>query len=179
EQTLYEPEKAKQLLEEAGYVDGLELSLAAPNGRYLKDKETVELVTAMLSEVGITVNLELMEWSAFNQRYQDRDFNEMFYIGYGNSMFDASLALDRLTTEEAKGESDYNNTEVNDLLLAAEQNMNPEERAQQYQKAQEIIAEERPQIYMFQLNAITGVNDRVEFKPLLNEMFYADSITLK
>lgn len=179
EQTLYDPEKAKELLTEAGYPDGLELSLSAPNGRYLKDKETVELVTAMLAEVGITVNLELLEWSAFAQKYQERAFNEMFYIGYGNSMFDASLSLDRLTTEGAKGESDYNNSEVNDLLLAAEQNMNAEEREQQYQKAQEIIAEERPQIYMFQLDAITGINDRIEYEPRLNEMFYADSITLK
>lgn len=177
--SLYDPEKAKQLLEEAGHADGFELALSAPNGRYLKDKETVELVTAMLSEVGITVNLELMEWSAFNQKYQEKGFGEMFYIGYGNSMFDASLALDRLTTEEAAGESDYNNPEVNDLLLAAEQNMNAEERAQQYQKAQELIAEDRPQIYMFQLDAITGINDRLNFEPRLNEMFYVDSITLK
>ncbi|MDN3448679.1 ABC transporter substrate-binding protein [Planococcus sp. APC 3906] len=177
--SLYDPEKAKQLLEEAGHADGFELALSAPNGRYLKDKETVELVTAMLSEVGITVNLELMEWSAFNQKYQEKGFGEMFYIGYGNSMFDASLALDRLTTEEAAGESDYNNPEVNDLLLAAEQNMDADERAQQYQKAQELIAEDRPQIYMFQLDAITGINERLNFEPRLNEMFYVDSITLK
>ena len=177
--SLYDPEKAKQLMEEAGHADGFELALSAPNGRYLKDKETVELVTAMLSEVGITVNLELMEWSAFNQKYQEKGFGEMFYIGYGNSIFDASLALDRLTTEEAAGESDYNNPEVNDLLLAAEQNMDADERAQQYQKAQELIAEDRPQIYMFQLDAITGINERLNFEPRLNEMFYVDSITLK
>ncbi|MGI2328133.1 ABC transporter substrate-binding protein [Planococcus sp. YIM B11945] len=179
EKTLYDPEKAKQLLEEAGHADGIELTLSAPNGRYLKDKETVELVSAMLSEVGITVNLELLEWSAFNEKYQSKSFNEMFYIGYGNSMFDASLALERLTIEQAAGETDYNNAEVDELLTAAEQNMNSEERAQQYQKAQELIAEDRPQIYMFQLDAITGINDRLDYQPLLNEMFYADSVTLK
>ncbi|ANU09866.1 oligopeptide ABC transporter substrate-binding protein [Planococcus antarcticus DSM 14505] len=177
-QTLYDPERARELLAEAGYPDGFELTLTGPNGRYLKDRETVELIAAMLSEVGITVNQELIEWSAFNQRYQERDFAEMFYIGYGNSMFDASLALDRLTIENAEGETDYDNQQVNDLLLAAEQNMDPEERVQQYQEAQEIIAEDRPQIYMFQLDAITGINERLDFEPLLNEMFYADSITL-
>lgn len=178
-QSLYDPERARELLAEAGYPDGFELTLTGPNGRYLKDRETVELIAAMLSEVGITVNQELIEWSAFNQRYQERDFAEMFYIGYGNSMFDASLALDRLTIENAEGETDYDNQQVNDLLLAAEQNMDAEEREQQYQEAQEIIAEDRPQIYMFQLDAITGINERLEFEPLLNEMFYADSITLK
>ncbi|HSI67654.1 MAG TPA: ABC transporter substrate-binding protein [Planococcus sp. (in: firmicutes)] len=178
EQTLYDPERARELLEEAGYGDGLELTLTGPNGRYLKDRETVELISAMLSEVGITVNQELIEWSAFSQRYQERGFAEMFYIGYGNSMFDASLALDRLTAEGAAGESDYDNAEVNELLIAAEQNMDPEEREQQLQRAQELIAEDRPQIYMFQLDAITGINDRINFEPQLNEMFYADSVTL-
>lgn len=178
-QSLYDPERAIQLLEEAGYADGLELTLSAPNGRYLKDRETAELMAAMLSEVGITVNLELLEWSAFNQKYQEKSFEEMFFIGYGNSMFDASLALDRLTIEAAAGETDYDNAEVNELLLAAEQNMDAEERVQQYQRAQELIAEDRPQIYLFQLDAITGINDRIEFEPRLNEMFYADSITLK
>lgn len=178
-QTLYDPEEAKRLLEEAGYADGLELTLSAPNGRYLKDKESVELMSAMLSEVGITVNLELLEWSAFTQRYAEKSFDEMFYIGYGNSMFDASLALERLTIESAEGETDYDNEEVNELLKAAEQNMNAEERIQQFQKAQELIAEDRPQIYTFQLDAITGINDRLNFEPKLNEMFYADTITLK
>ena len=74
--TLYDPEKAKKLLAEAGHPDGLTLTLSAPNGRYLKDKETAELMVAMLAEVGITVKLELLEWSAFNQKYTDKSFGD-------------------------------------------------------------------------------------------------------
>lgn len=177
--TLYDPEKAKELLAQAGHADGLTLSLSAPNGRYLKDKETAELMAAMLSEVGITVNLELLEWSAFNQKYTERTFGDMFFIGYGNSMFDASLALDRMRFERAIGETDYNNPEAEALLKAAESNMNLDERAEQYKQAQQFIADDRPQIYLYQLQAITGVNDRVNYEPSLDEMFYADTITLK
>ncbi|MEZ0481472.1 ABC transporter substrate-binding protein [Planococcus sp. SSTMD024] len=178
-ESLYDPEKARELLAEAGYADGVELTMSAPNGRYLKDRESAELMAAMLAEVGVTVNLEFLEWSAFAQRYQERSFEDIFYIGYGNSMFDASLALERLTAESAEGETDYDNERVNELLLEAEQNMNEEERIEQFKEAQELIAEDRPQIYTFQLDAITGINDRVEFEPRLNEMFYVDSITLK
>ncbi|WP_438318031.1 ABC transporter substrate-binding protein [Sporosarcina sp. FA9] len=177
--TLFDPEKAKELLAEAGHADGLELTLSAPNGRYLKDKETAELMAAMLGEVGITVKLELLEWSAFNTKYTERSFGDMFFIGYGNSMFDASLALDRLQFERAIGETDYNNPEVEALLKAAESNMNLEERAKQYQDAQALIAEDRPQIYFYQLESIYGVNDRVEFAPRLDEMFFADDVKLK
>ncbi|WP_075617216.1 ABC transporter substrate-binding protein [Paenisporosarcina indica] len=177
--TLYDPEKAKELLAQAGYADGLELSLSSPNGRYLKDKETAELMAAMLQEVGIKVNLEFLEWSSFNAKYQEKGFGDLFFIGYGNSMFDASLALDRLKKDKAVGETDYDNPETEVLLQTAESNMNLEERNEQYKQAQELIAEDRPQIYLYQLESIYGVNDRVSFEPRLDEMFYVDNITLK
>ncbi len=177
--TLYDPEKAKELLAEAGHADGLTLTMSAPNGRYLKDKETSELMVAMLSEVGITVKLELLEWSAFNQKYTERSFGDMFFIAYGNSMFDASLALDRLKFEIAKGETDYNNPKTEALINAAESEMNLDERAEKYKQAQELIAEDRPQIYLYQTESLYGVNDRIDFAPRLDEMFYADNIILK
>ncbi|MEJ8543696.1 ABC transporter substrate-binding protein [Brevibacillus borstelensis] len=177
--TLYDPEKAKQLLAEAGYANGLELTLNATSGRYLKDKETAELIQAMLAEVGINAKLELLEWSKFNEKYKAKKFDEVFMIAYGNSMFDASLAFDRLTSERAKGESDYSNPELDKLLADGEKNMNMEEREKQYKQAQEIIAEERPHIYLYQMNANYGVSDRISFEPRLDEMLYVDEITLK
>jgi len=178
-QSLYDPERAKQLLAEAGYPNGIDITFSATSGRYLKDKETAELIQAMLAEVGIRAKLDLMEWSKFNETYKAKKFGELFMIAYANSMFDASLAFDRLSTERAKGESDYSNGEVDALLKEAEKNMNLEERAKQYVKVQEIIAEERPQIYMYQMNANYGVSDRIDFAPRLDEMLFADEVTLK
>ncbi|PAE14100.1 hypothetical protein CHH91_20025, partial [Virgibacillus sp. 7505] len=55
----------KELLEEAGYGDGLELTLHSPDGRYLQDRETTEVIAGMLSEIGIDVKIDFMEWSAY------------------------------------------------------------------------------------------------------------------
>ncbi|WP_019120352.1 ABC transporter substrate-binding protein [Brevibacillus massiliensis] len=176
---LYDPERAKQLLAEAGHPGGLEITMSSPSGRYLKDKETAELIAAMLGEVGIKVKLEFLEWSKFNEKYKGKTFGEVFMIAYANSMFDASLAFDRIYSERAKGETDYNNPEVDKLLDEAETNMNPDERAEQYQKVQRIVAEDRPVIYLFQTNANFGVSDRINFEPRLDEMLFADEITLK
>ncbi len=177
--TLYDPEKAKELLKEAGYEDGLELELSAPNGRYMKDKESAELMQAMLKEVGIDVKLNFLEWSSFAEKYSSKSFGDMFLIGYGNSMFDAALAMERLSKEQAKGETDYDNPEVEKLLQDAMSNMNAEERDEQYKKAQEIIAEDRPQIYLYQLDSVYGFNEGLKFEPRLDEMLIADEITLK
>jgi len=50
----YDPAKAKQLLAEAGYPQGIKLKLWAPQGRYLKDKEIGEAVQAQLKQVAST-----------------------------------------------------------------------------------------------------------------------------
>ncbi|QRG70072.1 ABC transporter substrate-binding protein [Brevibacillus choshinensis] len=176
---LYDPERAKQLLAEAGYPNGVDITFSATSGRYLKDKETAELIQAMLGEVGIRAKLDLLEWSKFNETYKAKKFGELFMIAYANSMFDASLAFDRITTERGKGETDYSNPEVDQLLKDAEKNMNLEERAKQYVKVQEIIAQDRPQIYMYQMNANYGVSDKINFEPRLDEMLFADEITKK
>lgn len=176
--SLYDPDKARDLLDEAGYQDGLELTFSSPNGRYAKDKESAELMAAMLQEVGITANLEFLEWSAFNAKYQEHGFGDMFLIGYGNSMFDASLALVRLTKAQAAGESDYDNPIVEKMLVAAESNMDSAERAEQYQEAQALIADDRPQIYLYRLMSTYGVNERISFEPRLDEMFFVDDIIL-
>lgn len=176
---LYDPERAKELLKEAGYENGLKLTLSAPNGRYIKDKESAELMQAMLAEVGIEITLDLLEWSTFAERYSSKTFSDMFLIGYGNSMFDAALALDRLTVAQNVGETDYDNPRVEELLQAAKSNMNPEERAAQYKEAQQLIADDRPQIYLYQLDSVYGVNSALSFQPRLDEMIIADEITVK
>lgn len=178
-ETLYDPERAKELLAEAGYEDGVSIKISSPNGRYLKDKESAELMAAMLAEVGIEVELEFLEWSAYTNKRSEKSFDDIHFIGFGNSMFDASNALVSLTTEEAVGETDYDNPEADQLIKAAMQNMDEEERVEQYQKAQELIAEDRPHIYLYQLDGVYGVNDRINYEPRLNEMFYVDEITLK
>lgn len=177
EESLYDPDRARELLEEAGYADGLEIEFDAPSGRYLKDKETAELIQAMLAEVGITANLSFNEWSSFSEKYSDRSFGEMFMIAYGNSMFDAALALDRLTQDENAGETDYINEEVEELLTLAEGNLDAEERVEQYQRAQQLIADDRPHIYLFQLDSVYGLKENINFEPRLDEMFYLDDIS--
>lgn len=177
--TLYDPEKAKQLLKEAGYENGLELTFSSTNGRYLKDKETAELIQAMLGEVGIKVNLEVLEWSKFNEKFKGKSFDEVYMLGYGNSMFDASAPLYLNQSARTKGETDFNSPELDELLAQSDVNMDPETRKQQLYKVQQIIANERPRVFLYQMDAIYGVNKRIEFTPRSDENTYVDDIILK
>ncbi len=56
----YDPDRARALLAEAGYAEGLELSLHLPPPTYAR--RGGEVIAAMLKEVGVTANIENVEW---------------------------------------------------------------------------------------------------------------------
>jgi peptide/nickel transport system substrate-binding protein len=172
---LYDLEKAKGLLAEAGYADGFELTFAAAN----KEKEKVQMIAGMLAEIGITAKIELMEWSSYLEMKRANSNPELTFASYANSMFDSALALQRFDSEVVPDRLHYKNEEVDQLLRAAAKNMNFEEREKQYQRAQEIAAEELPYIYLFQEYHNHGVNDRLEYTPRLDGMYYVLDIKKK
>lgn len=174
-QYIYDLDKAKALLKEAGYESGPKLTFSAGSNY----KEVAEVVAAMLTQAGFEVNLEILEPSKFSETYNAKKFKELFLLGVGNSLFDASNNYNRFLVENAKGETDYNNPEVEALLQAAAKTMNPEEREQQYQQVQQHIANDRPTIYLYQMKGIYGVNERIQYTPRLDEMFFAEEIALK
>ncbi|MBD2845384.1 ABC transporter substrate-binding protein [Paenibacillus sp. IB182496] len=175
EQTLYDADRAKQLMEEAGYsADNPAVVSLSAQSQY---KEYAEVVAAMLTDAYFEVNLEILESSAFSEKLSSRTFGDLFMIGIGNSLFDASNNYNRFTVERNTGETDYDNSRVEELLQDALQNMDEASRTEQYQEVQQIFAEERPAVYLFQMEGIYGKRDAVNFDPRIDEMFYAEEIT--
>ncbi|MER2072097.1 MAG: ABC transporter substrate-binding protein, partial [Psychrobacillus sp.] len=66
-----------------------------------------------------------------------------------------------------------------ELLAAAAQNMDPEERAEQYIKAQHLLAEDTAHIVLHQESINVGVSDAIEYTPTMDEIIYVDSINKK
>jgi peptide/nickel transport system substrate-binding protein len=63
----YDPDKAKQLLVEAGFPNGFEIDYFSPTGRYPKDREVALVIVEQLSRVGIKANLKTPEWAIFTE----------------------------------------------------------------------------------------------------------------
>jgi len=175
DQQLYDLDRAKALLKEAGYESGPKITFTAGSNY----KEVAEVTAAMLTQAGFEVNLEILEPSKFSETYNAKGFKELFLLGVGNSLFDASNNYNRFLQENAKGETDYDNAEVEELLQAAASNMDPADREKQFQQVQQHIANDRPTIYLYQMKGIYGVSDRIAYAPRLDEMFFAEEITLK
>lgn len=56
--SLYDPERAKELLAETSYADGPEIDFNALTDGYVSVDDVSELIIEMLQEVGITINFE-------------------------------------------------------------------------------------------------------------------------
>lgn len=80
----YDPEKAKELLAEAGYPNGFECNLYV-NGDVRT--RSAQIVQAQLAEVGITVDISTYEWGAFLDSLNAGD-HEMFILGWSNTSFE-------------------------------------------------------------------------------------------
>lgn len=175
----YDVEKAKALLEEAGYKDGVTIELAGPTGRYIKDREVLQLIAGMLEEVGIHTEMNLLKWGTFSELRDQEKFKDGYLIALGSSFFDAGQALDYYGTERSASINGFSNEKIDQLLQEANTSLDPEERATKYQEVQKIASEEIPIIPLFQIDQFFGVNTGIDYTPRLDELVYIPDIHKK
>lgn len=80
----YNPEKAKQLLAEAGYPNGVAIKFYSPFGRYNMDKQVAEAIQAQLEKVGFKVDLQILDWSIISNVLKEGKDTQLFLMGKGS-----------------------------------------------------------------------------------------------
>lgn len=87
----YNPEKARALLEEAGYPDRFEFSLAFPTTGYTKISDVAQAIAGQLDRIGITANLVPKERGIHEEQVRDKTVPEDAYLQGGANPFTFSL----------------------------------------------------------------------------------------
>ncbi|MEC5425373.1 ABC transporter substrate-binding protein [Virgibacillus sp. C22-A2] len=145
----YDLDRAKELLAEAGYEDGLEIELwTMPVARpYMPDPETVsQIVQNNLAEIGIDVTIIREEWAPYLEKTMQGE-QQMYMLGWSGTNGDPDYFLSSLLHGNNVGSSNrtfYENDEVDELLNKAKLSVDQDERAQFYQEAQALISEDSP-----------------------------------
>lgn len=173
----YDPEKAKALLDEAGFkdVDG-DGFREDPNGEkfvvkfshYATGNPTFETrataLTQYWNEVGLSTELEMTEVNLYYDMIEKDDPGiETFFGGWGTGA-DPDPS-DLWKADKLWNYPRYNNPEADALLDQAlsveEMGTDTEKRKQVYVEWQKILNEEVPMLYIAELEEIMGVNKNV------------------
>jgi peptide/nickel transport system substrate-binding protein len=167
----FNPKKAEQLLDEAGFprgANGVRFKLvhdAMPYGDGFK--RVGEYIKSALGKVGIEVTLRTQDFPAYIKRvYTDRDFD--FTNHSISNLSDPTVGVQRLYWSKSfkpgvafGNGSHYSNPEVDKLLEQAAEEQDPAKRAELFKKFQRIVEIELPDVNLVQLRRLTIFNKRV------------------
>ena len=174
-QKKYDPEKAKQILKQAGYAN-LSLDFVLMQGIYPKQLEIAQAVAAMLGEVGIKVTVKNLEVPAAREQRTAGTY-DMFYSGWAHMPHDPDWYLGQWFTKAgAEKLTRYNNPKVEQLIMEGRV-PDPKVRQAKYEELQRILWEEEPEIWPYYSVALYAVSDRLQnfearrdYYVLLNEV---------
>ncbi|MGA2671136.1 MAG: ABC transporter substrate-binding protein [Dehalococcoidia bacterium] len=165
----YNPEKAKTLLAQAGYPNGLDLTLNYMIGEYYGLKETADAVSSYLNAVGIRAKIVAWEgpkWAEYNAKAKnnpDMDYVSMGIGGIAGVPDSTSGLYNQYSSVSAY--ASYFNKEVNDLAVLSRATMDDNARAEILKKAWSLIRADYAYIPLYTMSRIYGMKDNLDFTP--------------
>ena len=140
-------EKAKELLAQAGYPDGFDMTISVPNN-YQPHMDTAEVVAEQLREAGINVTIQPVEWSTWlDTIYNGRQF-QATVVGVDAANMTARAMLERFTSDYGKNFINYNNPAYDTLFQQA---INAQDEATQtdlYKQMESMLADTAANVYI-------------------------------
>lgn len=159
----YNPTKAKELLAEAGYPNGFSTTLWVNDNQ--SRIEMCQAMQAMLLEVGVQCNLEVLEFGSFISRTTAGD-HDLAYFGWTTSSGDADYSyysLEHSTQQGAAGNRSFlADPDVDKLIEEARSNTNEEERKELYKELAIKLDEINNNIPVYYSSINVGANKKVE-----------------
>ncbi|HHW18108.1 MAG TPA: peptide-binding protein [Firmicutes bacterium] len=191
----YNPEKAKQLLEEAGWKpgpdgirvkDGQRLSFKVLTATGNKEREAALLIAQQnWKQIGVEAIPEYIEWSVLCSQYLDVAKFESYLLGWSLGLdpdcylfFHSSAAVDEKGQLVGFNDVEFKNAELDQLLEQGRTEMNQQKRKEIYAKVQKIINEELPYVFLFTRNRVSAMNKKIQgvvwstLGPLFPEKWY-------
>jgi peptide/nickel transport system substrate-binding protein len=173
----HDPVKARRLLNDAGYPDGLEVTLDAPAGRYQGDKELAEALGGQWQKAGFKPKVRTAEWGTYFKRYLGREFPDAYLLGLGGPMQDGD-ELYNLVSSKGRGLY-YKNDKVDTLFDLGRSTMDPAARKKVYADLARTMVEDATWVFLLQQVDIYATRERVAWTPRPDQWLQLHTATLK
>ncbi len=157
----FDPERSRALLAEAGYPDGISVTLDTTGPM----RDIAEAIAALLTNAGINTQVQVGEGTLMNQKWQTRGGpkeGDMFLSSWGNSTLDPFDIFGPTHGTDARGNSaGYSNPELDALLDAAAVELDRARRGEMYREAEAMASADLPYVYLWVPQDIYGVSTRL------------------
>lgn len=172
----YDPEKARSLIKQAG-LEGAEVELQTPVGRYVNDKQITESMIPMLKAVGLNARLRTPEWPTLWANVQ-KGRVPFFYMGRG-SVVDPSVALSQYFETGGSPRIGISDPEIDAALQTERKTFDPELRKKALSKAFATITEKAAACFMWRHKLLYGIAKNVDYTPMPSGRIFGVDIAVK
>jgi len=172
----YDLKKARQLMKQAGYEDGFKLTMMSPNNRYVNDAQISQTLSAMLSKIGIKVDLKTMPTAQYWPEF-DKCAADMMMMGWHSDTEDSAnfseflfMTRDAKTGRGAYNCGHYSNPKVDELVNAANIETDANKRSEMLQEVEQILYDEAAFVPLHWQNLAWGTKSTLNVEPIVNAL---------
>ena len=157
----YNTEKAKELLTEAGYPNGFDMTITVPSN-YQPHMDTAQVIVEQLKAVGINATIQPVTWESWVQdTYSNRQFQSTV-VGVDASSMTASAMLSRFVSTASNNFINYSNADYDALYAQAQACYDDEEQTTMYKDLEKNLTENAANVYIQDMADFVAVRDGLE-----------------
>jgi len=176
----YDPDRARELLEEAGVV-GASLRFAVPTGRYVAGEEIAEVVIDQLKAVGLNVEYDLAPYQTWLESlFEPRDSRaEMFFVRAGGVTPSLTKAWGLFVVPDGRLEMiGYDNYPgLGDTVLSALGELDPDIRAGFFADATKGICNTDMSVFLYKEKGVIGHLESIDVPDRADSRLYWTTVT--
>ena len=157
----YDPERAMELLAEAGYPDGFTMTITVPSN-YQPHIDTAQVLVEQLKAVGITAEIQLVEWGTWlDETYTNRQFQSTV-VGVDASNMTARALLERFTSTAGDNFINYSDSDYDALFAQVQTAADDDARTELYKEMERNLTEHAANVYIQDLADLVALRTGLE-----------------
>lgn len=170
----YHPEKARQLLAEAGFTDtdgdgildrdGKPFAFEIITNQNKEREKSAVIIQRRLKEIGIDVKIRAIEWASFISRFINTGDFDAVILGWGLGLDPDQYSIWH-SSQQAPGQFNfmgYSNPTVDKLLEQGRTELDPDKRQQIYHEFAEQLLADSPIVYLSAGYGLTAIHKRIQ-----------------
>lgn len=161
----YDPDKARELLAEAGYSDGFTLSLVGAIGRSTGDSEIIQSIIDFMADVGVTVEFQQEEFGNYLSLLSEHKIEGMTFGGKTIPALDADYMFTELQPEKQFGWMFPLSGEAAELFEQERSELDDNVRADLAGQIQQWYRDQAGALFLWQVQLLYGVSKSLNWKP--------------